>query len=159
MVMAVVPAVVSVAVAVGPFAAASPPTTTPVPFQQTFPAYTGACDFPITVTFNTQQTQRDWPDADRSVLRSHVTGKGTVTISNDTNGSSVTVGASGPTLTTEGKSKGTGHWVLIGRVANVDVLPYPPGVWLYTGHIADVNAPDYSSVFHGHIVDLCAAIA
>jgi hypothetical protein len=129
-----------------------------VPFHATFPGYTGACAFPITVTFDTRQTQRDWVDSDGVVVRSHVTGKGTVTIGNDTNGRSVTVAASGPTLTTQGKSVGTGHWVLIGRTADADVLPYPPGAWLYAGRIAHLDASDYSKVFSGHIVDLCAAI-
>jgi hypothetical protein len=155
----VVAATLGLAVAVGPFAVAAPPETTPVPFQETFPGYTGVCDFPITVSFDTEQTQRDWLDADGNSVRTHVTGKGTVTISNDTNGEAVTVGASGPTLTASGSSRGTGHWVLIGRAANADVLPYPPGAWLYTGRIANLDAPDYSTVFRGRVVDLCAAVA
>jgi hypothetical protein len=39
------------------------------------------------------------------------------------------------------------------------VLPFPPGAWLYTGRIADLDAADYSEVFHGRIVDLCAAVS
>jgi hypothetical protein len=148
-----------VAVAVGPFAVAAPPETAPVPFQQSFPGYTGVCDFPITVTFDTEQTERDWIDADGDVVRTHVTGKGTVTVTNDTNQQSVTVGASGPTLSARGTSRGTGHWVLIGRTVDADVLPFPPGAWLYTGRIADLDAADYSQGFRGRIVDLCAAVA
>ena len=71
--------------AVGSVATAAPPVTTPVPFQETFPGFTGACDFPITVTFNTQQTMRDWKSADGTVLRMFVTGKGTVNLVNEEN--------------------------------------------------------------------------
>ena len=145
--------------AVGPFAAAAPPVTTPVPFVETFPGFTGACAFPITVSFDTHQTQRDWVDASGEVIRSHVTGKGRVTITNDRTGESVTVGASGPTLTSRRGSVGTGHWVLIGSEAQAEFLPFPPGAWLYTGRIADLDSADYTEVFSGRVTDLCAAIA
>jgi hypothetical protein len=146
-------------VAVGPLAAAAPPSATPVPFQETFPGYTGVCEFPITVTFDTEQTLREWYDEDGNVTRSQTTGRGDVTISNDENGESVTVSASGPTHLRKGTMSGSGTWVLIGRQKYADVLPFPPGAWLYTGRIADLDAADYSEVFHGRIVDLCAAVS
>jgi hypothetical protein len=150
--------VASAGLAVGSVAAAAP-TTTPVPFQETFPGYTGACDFPITVTFDTRQTMREWPGADGEAVRVHVTGPGQVTITNDENGRSVVANASGPTLTSNGKSKGTGHWVLIGRDDQADFLPFPPGAWLYTGRIGNLDAPSYADVFRGSITDLCAAVS
>ncbi len=144
--------------AVGSVAMAAPPVKTPVPFQETFPGVTGACDFPITVTFNTQQTMREWKSADGSVLRMFVTGKGTVTLVNEVNGRSITVNASGPTLSKGGGTKGVGNWVLIGTDAQAEFLPFPPGAWLYSGRIGNLDAADYSKVFRGSITDLCAAI-
>ena len=146
-------------VALGPVAAAAPPITKPVPFVQTFQGTVGVCDFPITVEFNTQQTMREWVDDSGAVTRSHVTGKGWVTITNERSGASVRATASGPTLTKHGKSVGTGQWVLIGFEANADVLPFPPGAWLYSGRIADLDASSYAESFHGRVTDLCAAVA
>ncbi len=145
--------------AVGSVAMAAPPVTTPVPFQETFPGYTGACDFPITVTFNTQQTMREWKSADGTVLRMFVTGKGSVTLVNDENGHSITVNASGPTLSKKGGTKGVGNWVLIGTDAQAEFLPFPAGAWQYSGRIGNLDAADYSNVFSGSITDLCAAIS
>lgn len=145
--------------AVGSVAAAAPPTTTPVPFQQTFPGYTGACDFAVTIAFNTQQTMREWKTADGAVLRMFVTGKGTVSVANDEIGRSITVNASGPTHSAPGGTRGSGNWVLIGTDAQAEFLPFPPGAWLYTGRIANLDAVDYSKVFKGNITDLCAAIS
>lgn len=145
--------------AFGSVAMAAPPVKTPVPFQQTFPGYTGACDFPISVTFNTQQTMREWKSADGSVLRMFVTGKGTVNLVNEVNNRSVTVNASGPTLSKGGTTKGVGNWVFIGTAAQAGYLPFPPGAWLYSGHIGNLDATDYSKVFSGSITDLCAAIS
>ena len=82
-----------------------------------------------------------------------------VTITNDRTGESVTVGASGPTLTSKRGSVGTGHWVLIGSDAQAEFLPFPPGAWLYTGRIADLDSADYTEGFHGRVTDLCAAIS
>ena len=115
--------------AVGSVAMAAPPVKTPVPFQETFPGVTGACDFPITVTFNTQQTMREWKSADGSVLRMFVTGKGTVTLANEENGRPITVNASGPTLSKGGGTKGVGNWVLIGTDAQAESCrsPLVPG--------------------------------
>lgn len=144
---------------VGSVASAAPPTKTAVPFQETFPGYTGSCDFPVTVTFNTQQTMREWKGADGEILRVFVTGKGSVSLVNDENGRSVTVSASGPTLSKKGGTKGVGNWVLIGTNAQAQFLPFPPGAWQYSGRIGDLNAADYSKVFNGSITDLCAAIS
>lgn len=144
--------------AIGSVAVAAP-SKTPVPFQETFPGFTGACDFPITVTFDTQQTMREWKGADGEIIRTHVTGKGSVTVSNDENGRSMTVSASGPTLAGKGGAKGTGNWVLIGTDEQAEFLPFPPGAWLYSGRIGNLDAPDYSKVFRGHVTNLCAAIA
>ena len=130
-----------------------------MPFQQTFPGYTGVCDFPVTVTFNTRQTLREWHDSNGALVRAQTTGPGTVTITNDDNGQTVTAGASGPTLVRGGHTVGVGNWVLIGRQVNAHVLPFPAGAWLYSGRIADLDAADYSNVFRGRIVDLCAAVA
>jgi hypothetical protein len=145
--------------AVGSVAAAAPPVTTPVPFQETFPGFTGACDFPITVTFNTQQTMREWKSADGTVLQMFVTGKGSVNLVNEENDRSITVNASGPTLSKKGGTKGTGNWVFIGTDAQADFLPFPPGAWQYSGRIGNLDAADYSKVFSGSITDLCAAIS
>jgi hypothetical protein len=117
------------------------------------------CDFPITVEFNTQQTLREWVDDSGAVMRSHITGKGTVTITNELTGASVRATASGPTLTKNGTSVGVGQWVLIGFKANADVLPFPPGAWLYSGRIADLDASSYAGSFHGRVRDLCAAVS
>ncbi len=145
--------------AIGSVAAAAPPVTTPVPFQETFPGFTGACDFPITVTFNTQQTMREWKSADGTVLRMFVTGKGSVNLVNEENDHSITVNASGPTLSKKGSTKGTGNWVFIGTDAQAAFLPFPPGAWQYSGRIGNLDAVDYSKVFSGSITDLCAAIS
>lgn len=150
--------IVSVGCAIGSVAVAAP-TTTPVPFQETFPGYTGACDFPVTITFDTQQTMREWKNAASDVTRTHVTGKGSVTLTNDDNGRTVTVNASGPTLGSKKDTKGTGHWVLIGTDEQAEFLPFPPGAWLYAGRIGNLDAADYSKVFRGQVTDLCAAIA
>jgi len=151
-------AVACASLTAGSAATAAPPDTTPVPFQETFPGYAGACDFPLTVTFNTEQTMREWKSADGSVLRLFVTGAGSVTLTNEENDHSVTVNASGPTLSKKGSAKGTGNWVLIGTDAQRAYLPFPPGAWLYTGRIGNLDADDYSRVFSGHVTDLCAAI-
>jgi hypothetical protein len=156
---AVVAGVALCAAAVGPVAAAAPPSVAPVPFEQTFPGYTGVCEFPITVTFDTHQTVREWYDERGALVRSQTTGPGSVTIGNDDSGKSVTVSASGPTVNRHGRSVGTGSWVLIGRQANAAVLPFAPGAWLYRGRIADLDAADYSDVFRGRVVDLCAAVS
>jgi hypothetical protein len=151
--------VACVGLAVGSVATAAPSVKTPVPFQETFPGYTGACDFPLTVTFNTQQAMREWKSADGSVLRMSVTGTGTVTLVNEENDRSITVNASGPTLGKGGSAKGVGKWVLIGTDAQAQYLPFPPGAWLYSGKIGNLDAVDYSKVFSGSITDLCAAIS
>jgi len=147
--------IVSVGCATGSAAVASP-TTTPVPFQETFPGYAGVCDFPVTITFDTQQTMREYAAGD--VIRTNVTGKGSVTLTNDDNGRTVTVNASGPTLGSKKGTRGTGHWVLIGTDAQAEFLPFPPGAWLYSGRIGNLDAADYGKVFRGQITDLCAAI-
>jgi len=143
----------------GPSALAVPPVTTPVPFQETFPGTTGVCDFPITVEFNTRQVLREWLNKSGEVKKATTSGPGKVTITNDETGDSVTVDASGPTITKRGVSKGTGNWVLFGFEEDADVLPFPPGAWLYSGKIADLDAADYSKVFRGRVTDLCAAVA
>jgi hypothetical protein len=144
--------------AVGSVAMAAPPTKTPVPFQETFPGYSGACDFPMTVTFNTQQVMREWKSADGSVLRMFVTGKGSVNLVNEQNNRTITVNASGPTLSKGGNTKGVGNWVFIGTDAQAEFLPFPPGAWLYSGKIGNLDAVDYSNVFTGSVTDLCASI-
>ena len=67
--------------------------------------------------------------------------------------------ASGPTVSHKGRSVGSGNWVLIGFEEDAHVLPFPPGAWHYSGRIADLDAADYSRVFRGRIVDLCAAVS
>lgn len=142
----------------GPAALARPPVTTPVPFQETFPDTTGVCSFPITVEFDTRQVLREWVKRSGEVVRATTSGPGSVTITNDVSGETVTADASGPTVTKNGVSRGDGNWVLIGFEEDADVLPFPPGAWLYSGRIADLDAPDYSKVFRGRITDLCAAV-
>lgn len=149
----------AVGLAVGSVAVASPPVKTPIPFLATFPGYAGACEFPITVAFDTQQTMRQWQNANGEMVRMHVTGKGSVTLTNDGDDASIRVNASGPTHGKNGPSKGTGHWVLIGTQAQAQYLPFPPGAWLYSGRIGNLDAADYSTVFKGTITDLCAAIS
>jgi len=143
----------------GPSALAVPPVTTPVPFQETFPGTTGVCDFPITVEFDTRQVLREWVKKSGVVTKATTSGPGEVTITNEKTGDSVTANASGPTITKGGVSKGTGNWVLFGFEEDADVLPFPPGAWLYSGKIADLDAADYSKVFRGRVTDLCAAVA
>ena len=143
----------------GPGASAVPPVTTPVPFQETFAGTTGVCRFPITVEFETRQVLREWVKKSGEVTRATTTGPGTVTITNERTDVSVTADASGPTITKRGVSKGSGNWVLIGFEENADVLPFPPGAWLYSGRIADLDAADYTKAFRGRVTDLCAEVS
>jgi hypothetical protein len=152
-------AIAAAMVMVGPAVLARPPVTTPVPFQETFPDTTGVCRFPITVEFDTRQVLREWVNRSGKVVRATTSGPGSVTITNDRSGESVTADASGPTVTKNGVSRGDGNWVLIGFEEDADVLPFPPGAWLYSGRIADLDASDYSKVFRGTIIDLCAAVS
>ena len=151
--------VVAASVIASPGAFAVPPVTTPVPFQETFPHTTGVCDFPLTVEFNTRQVLREWVKKSGEVTKATTSGPGTVTITNDRTGGSVTADASGPTITKRGVSKGTGNWVLIGFKEDADVLPFPPGAWLYSGKIADLDAANYAKVFRGTVTDLCAEVS
>ena len=133
---------------------AAPPDKMPVPFLETFTGLEGVCDVPITIAFDTRQTQRTWLDKNGEATRVHVTGQGSVTVINEETGVADTVSASGPTIGT----KGVGSWFLVATEAQAEFVPIPPGAWLYKGKIADLNAPDYRAVFNGRIVDLCEAV-
>jgi len=141
-------------VPLGGMASASGPTSTPVPFQETFTGVEDVCDFPLTVAFNMQQTERTWTDADGNVTKTHVTGRGSTTLSNEWTGKSVRVNTSGPMI----GNKGVGAWLFIVTKADAPYVPVPTGAWLYKGHVSDLGSDNYPSVFRGRIVDMCAVL-
>ena len=101
-----------------------------------------------------QQTERTWTDADGNVTKTHVTGRGSTTLSNEWTGKSVRVNTSGPMI----GNKGVGAWLFIVTKADAPYVPVPTGAWLYKGHVSDLGSDNYPSVFRGRIVDMCAVL-